>query len=240
MQLREALCMSSRRSSSSPSSSQLWAEATSSFNGVCSRDSTFQLLPYARYRRFRRSPDKVRLSAARVDPVEVREAYPSSISKPQRQSTVAPFMQPALSASSAVRPATGFDQDDAAGLAAERAFDCHLLEKRMLLEAAASECTLQMQPSARPVYPRAGRPRSTCSSGQACHPHACCACKRPLRATPAVLVEPLSSECPTSSAPQCGGCCAAAQLCLCDAAFKLTAASSIHIDSDPGRPEVGR
>ena len=41
--------------------------------------------------------------------------------------------------------ATGFDQDDAAGLAAERAFDCQLLEKGMLLEAAACECTLQMQ-----------------------------------------------------------------------------------------------
>ena len=33
-----------------------------------------------------------------------------------------------------------------------------------------------MQPSARPVYPRACRPRSTCSSGRACRPHACCAC----------------------------------------------------------------
>ena len=41
-QLREVLCMSSRRSSSSPSSSQQWAEVTSSLNGVCSRDSTFQ------------------------------------------------------------------------------------------------------------------------------------------------------------------------------------------------------
>ena len=34
------------------------------------------------------------------------------------------------------RNATGFDQDDAAGLDAERAFDYHLLEQRMLLEAA--------------------------------------------------------------------------------------------------------
>ena len=69
-----------------------------------------------------------------------REAYPSIPISPRR-STVAPFMQLALSASSAVRPAaslssnaTGFDQDDAAGLAAERAFVCHLLEKRMLLK----------------------------------------------------------------------------------------------------------
>ena len=74
-QLREALsplCMSSPRSSSLPSSSQLWAKATSSLNGVCRGDSTFQLLPYARYRRFRRCPDKVRLSAPRGDPGEVR------------------------------------------------------------------------------------------------------------------------------------------------------------------------
>ena len=42
--------------------------------------------------------------------------------------------------------ATGFDQDDAAGLAAERAFDDHLLEKRMLLHAAACAPT-----STRPV-----------------------------------------------------------------------------------------
>ena len=35
-----------------------------------------------------------------------------------------------------------------AGLAAERAFDFHLLKKHMLLEAAACKCTLQMQPSA--------------------------------------------------------------------------------------------
>ena len=68
-----------------------------------------------------------------------------------RRSAVALFLQPALSASSAVQPAAsashrwiflfslfrnapGFDQDDAAGL---DAFDCHLLEKRTLLEAAA-------------------------------------------------------------------------------------------------------
>ena len=44
------------------------------------------------------------------------------------------------------RNTTGFDQDDAAGLAAERAFDDHLLEKRMLLDAAACAPT-----STRPV-----------------------------------------------------------------------------------------
>ena len=65
----------------------------------------------------------------------------ASILIPQRQSTVAPFLQPSLSASSAVQPAalshqqlflfslsrnaTGFDQDDAAGLDAEHAFDYH-------------------------------------------------------------------------------------------------------------------
>ena len=44
-QLREALCMSLRPSSSLPTSWQLWAEAASSLNGVCSRDSTFQPPP---------------------------------------------------------------------------------------------------------------------------------------------------------------------------------------------------
>ena len=37
------------------------------------------------------------------------------------------------------------------------------------------ESTLQMQPPARPVYPRTWKPRSTCSNCRACHPHACCA-----------------------------------------------------------------
>ena len=107
-QLREVLCMSSRRSSSSPSSSQQWAEVTSSLNGVCSRDSTFQP-PCARYRRFRCCPDSVSDTltgqavvppvasrscgaggtgpgAARGGPGEVlREAHPSSIPKPQRR-----------------------------------------------------------------------------------------------------------------------------------------------------------
>ena len=172
--------------------------------------------PLRRYRRFHRCPDSVSdtltgqadleavvpfnasrsrgaggtgTGAARGDAGDVwREAHPFSIPKPQCRSTVAPFMQPALSASFAVRlaasslslslssNATGFDQDDAAGLAVERTFDYHLLEKRMLLEAAACKCTLQMQPSALPVYPRACRQRSICSSGVACHPHACCAC----------------------------------------------------------------
>ena len=119
-----------------------------------------------------------------------REAHPS-IPTSSRRSTVVPFMHLALSASFAVRPAasfssnaTGFDQDDAAGLAAERAFDYHLLEKRLLLEADACECTLQMQPSARPIYPCACRPRSTCSSGRVCHPQACCACPAILPAVP--------------------------------------------------------
>ena len=57
-ELRNVLCMSSCRSFFLPSSSQMWAEATSSLNGVCSRDSTLQP-PCARYRRFRRCPDSV-------------------------------------------------------------------------------------------------------------------------------------------------------------------------------------
>ena len=62
-------------------------------------------------------------------------------------------MQLALSASLS-RNATGFDQDNAAGLAAECASDYHLLETRLLFEADACECTLQMQPS---VQDRAAR-----------------------------------------------------------------------------------
>ena len=98
---------------------------------------------------------------------------------PPRRSTVAPFLQPALNASSAVWPAasshrqaflfsrsrnaTGFDQDDAAGLAAERALDYHLLEKSMSLMVL--EVYKRMHPSsARRIYPRAWKPRSTCSS----------------------------------------------------------------------------
>ena len=57
------------------------------------------------------------------------------------------------------------------------------------------ECTLQKQPSARPVYPSAFKPRSTCSSSRAYHPHACCACPS---AAPGcareAAVGPLSSE----------------------------------------------
>ena len=64
--------------------------------------------------------------------------------------------------------ATGFDQDDTAGLAAERAIDYYLLENSILFETAACKCTLQIQPSARPFYSCACRPHSTCSSGRAC------------------------------------------------------------------------
>ena len=65
--------------------------------------------------------------------------------------------------------ATGFDHDDAAGLAAERAFDYHLLEKCMLLEAAAC---VQMNAPSRNSYPRCPsippdwKPRCTCSSAE--------------------------------------------------------------------------
>ena len=62
---------------------------------------------------------------------------------------------------------TGFDQDDAAGLVN---FDYHLLEKHTLLEAdayATGEHTLQMQPSARRICPRAWKPRSIGSSSRA-------------------------------------------------------------------------
>ena len=111
----------------------------------------------------------------------LREAH-LSIPILQRRSTMAPFLQPSRSACSAVWPAasshqqaflfslsrnaTRLNQDDVADLAAESAFDYDPLEKRMLLGAAACECTLQMQ--------------HTCSSGRACHLHAFCACGLPL------------------------------------------------------------
>ena len=157
----------------------------------------------------------------RAGPGEVlREAH-QSIPIPRRRSTVAPFLQPSLSVSSAVRPrllrrpasshhqpflfflsrkATCFDQDDAVGL---NAFDYHLLEKRMLLEAACVQTNAPSRSShlRGPSIPPAWKQRSTCSSSQAClpGPHACCAYpsaapsvpERQLPATPAV--GPLSS-----------------------------------------------
>ena len=141
----------------------------------------FSRPPSARYRRFCRCSDSVSDTrtkqavvppnasqsrgaggtgpgAARGGPGEVRrDAHPSIPISPRR-STVAPSMQLALSASSAVRPAaslssnaTGFDQDDAAGLAAERAFDYHCSRSAYCLKLM-HKCTLQMQPCARPVY----------------------------------------------------------------------------------------
>ena len=111
------------------------------------------------------------------------------------------FRLPARSLISFSRNATGFDQDNAAGLAAERAFDYHLLKKRMLLEAAACKCTLQMQTSARPLQaslsPRLLKRLSLPSSRLLCLPLSGAASlpavlERLLPATPAV--GPLSSE----------------------------------------------
>ena len=49
-----------------------------------------------------------------------------------------------------------------------------------------------MQPSARPVHPRAWTPRSgICSSGSACHPHACARKAAPRRAARACSRTPL-------------------------------------------------
>ena len=55
----------------------------------------------------------------------------------------------------------------------------YLFEKRILLEAAAAVLHANASFIFRHpqlVYPRAWKPRSTCSSGLACHAHACCAC----------------------------------------------------------------
>ena len=72
------------------------------------------------------------------------------------------------------------------------AFDCY---RRM---------HAQMQPPARPVYPRAWKPRSTWSSSRgchrACHPLAFCAC---LSAAPGCAERPLT---PAQTAPVCLRC----------------------------------
>ena len=99
---------------------------------------------------------------AQFDPRTHRQ-FPSdqglSIVIPPRLSIVELLLQPSLNGSAAVRPAasshqqafifslsrsaTRFDQDDAAGLTAERVFDDHLLEKFCLLaEAAEYELTI--------------------------------------------------------------------------------------------------
>ena len=127
----------------------------------------------------------------------LQEAHPL-ILLPPRRSTWAPFLQASPSASSTVLPAasshrqvfifsfsrnaTGVDQDNAAGLAVEHASDYHLLEKRMLLEAAA--CGKTNAP-ARCSHPRGlsiPAPGSRAAPAQAVEPailtaaHACCEC----------------------------------------------------------------
>ena len=141
------------------------------------------------------------------------------------------------------RNATRFDHDEAAGLDAERAFEYHLLERRMSLEAACvqtnapSRCSNQRGPS----IPQRLDPHSTCSSGRACHPHACSAC--PQRLCPKDSSPPRlrSSESTVPTPRRRGGSAAAGGLphacsdCAClprgprrggpysfDAAFKLT------------------
>ena len=82
-------------------------------------------------------------------PIQPRRSIVNLLLQPTNDSSAvrlaASYQQKALIFSLS-RNTTGFDQDDAAGLAAERAFDDHLLEKRMLLDAAACAPT-----STRPV-----------------------------------------------------------------------------------------
>ena len=82
-------------------------------------------------------------------PIQPRRSSVNLLLQPTNDSSAvrlaASYQQKALIFSLS-RNTTGFDQDDAAGLAAERAFDDHLLEKRMLLDAAACAPT-----STRPV-----------------------------------------------------------------------------------------
>ena len=110
----------------------------------------------------------------------LREAHPS-IPIRQCRWTVAPFLQPSLSASFAILLLLPLQECDSLqpGLAVEGTFDYYLLEKRMLLEveAAARECTLQMPSSARPTpasaEPQLARKSAGCARKAAPQCHAC-------------------------------------------------------------------
>ena len=85
---------------------------------------------------------------------------------PSRRSTVScTDLQPSLSASSAVRPAASSHRQP---------FLSSLIRTATGIEPA----LLRTQCGARLRQP-AWKPRSTCSGGRACHPHACCACPSP-------------------------------------------------------------
>ena len=92
---------------------------------------------------------------------------------------------------------------------------------------------VQLQPSARPVYLSAWKQCSTCSSGRACHAHACCACPS---AVPLVCwLCPKGQRLPYDPSPpsqlcrRCGGCSAAShvlRLSLC--AYGARQAAPLH------------
>ena len=149
-------------------------------------------------------------------------------------------------ASSAVRPA--------AQASSHQEASTRKTQLALMPLTATDECTLQMQPSAPlSVYHSTWKQSSTCSSGRACHPHACCpypspapvCAERPLPASSAV--GPLSSE---STVPTLhrlrrrllGLCLASPRRRANDSTLYSNRLQrySIHIDSGPGRPEVGR
>ena len=181
-----------------------------------SRPPHFSRHPCARYRRFRRCPDIVcaPLTGQAVVPPNAsrshaaggigtgavrgglgevrREAHPSSIPKPQRRSTVVPFMQLALSASSAVRPAAPPLQQrspsPAARLASTRTTQLALLQSApSTVICSRSACCLKLMHANAP---------SRCS-----HPHGPSIPAPAGRAAPAQAVES-SILTPTVSAPQ--------------------------------------
>ena len=122
-QLREALCLSSRRSLSLLSSSQKWAEAASFLHGVDSRDPTLQLIPLRSAQTALSLPGQLRDVQGVVAPHASvsrswrhrcrrsarrpgRGAAGSSSVDPDTAARWQPFLQPSLSASSAMRHAS--------------------------------------------------------------------------------------------------------------------------------------
>ena len=139
------------------------------------------------------------------------------------------------------RNATCFGLDHAAGL---NAFDYHLLEKRMLLEAACVQTNAPSRsshlqgPSIPPAWnlELAGSSAAPAqgSSSQACHPLACCAYpsaapsapERQLPSTPAV--GPLSSEATVPMLWRLWSCLKPAQTVLVCPLCPITSARDIH------------
>ena len=156
-----------------------------------------------------------------MGPEQAQEAHQSRLIPPHL-SSVAPLLQPSLSASSAVRPAalshqqaflsrnaTGFGQDDTAGL---DAFDYHLLEKSMLLEATACLQTIAPSKCNHPRGPSIPTPGNRPAPAQSVEPAILTPAVPAAQWRPAVLKgrspprPPQDSTPPSKLCRRCGGC----------------------------------